>query len=115
VSEGNKELIAMLEPGMIKGITATANGFYGPQGRVLRLKAQIPDQNELLRDFRSGESRIINFEMETSGLYGIGSLLGHNCCTVCAVIANRFSKTYSEDYKLTVDKLIDTVLDKLTV
>ena len=100
---------------MIKGITATANGFYGPQGRVLRLKAQIPDQNELLRDFRSGESRIINFEMETSGLYGIGSLLGHNCCTVCAVIANRFSKTYSEDYKLTVDKLIDTVLDKLTV
>ena len=115
VSEGNKELIAMLEPGMIKGITATANGFYGPQGRVLRLQAQIPDQNELLRDFRSGESRIINFEMETSGLYGIGSLLGHNCCTVCAVIANRFSKTYSEDYKLTVDKLIDTVLDTLTV
>ena len=115
VSEGNQELIAKLEPGMIKGITATANGFYGPQGRVLRLKAQIPGQNELLRDFRSSENRIINFEMETSGLYGIGGLLGHKCCTVCAVIANRFSKTYSENYKLTVDNLIDTVLDRLTV
>lgn len=115
VSEGNKELISILEPGMIKGITATANGFYGPQGRVLRLKAQIPNQNELLRDFKSGDNRIINFEMETSGLYGIGGLLGHKCCTVCAVIANRFSKSYSEDYMLTVDKLIDTVLDRLTV
>jgi len=115
VSEGNKELISILEPGMIKGITATANGFYGPQGRVLRLKAQIPNQNELLRDFKSGDNRIINFEMETSGLYGIGGLLGHKCCTVCAVIANRFSKSYSEDYMLTVDKVIDTVLDRLTV
>jgi len=115
VSEGNQELVDKLEPGMVKGITATANGFYGPQGRVLRLKAQIPNQNELLRDFRSGEQRIVNFEMETSGLYGIGSLLGHKCCTVCAVIANRFSKTYSEDYRVTVDKLIDTVLDRLTV
>lgn len=115
VSEASTELVSLLEEGMVKGITATANGFYGPQGRVLRLMAQIPNQNELLSAFRSGDNRIINFEMETSGLYGIGGLLGHKCCTVCAVIANRFTKNYSKDYKLTVDKLIDTVLDRLTV
>ncbi len=115
VAEGDTSLVKTLENGMYKGITATANGFFGPQGRVLRLQAKIPEQNELLNQFRSGNNRIINFEMETSGLYGIGGLLGHKCATVCAVIANRFTKSYSKDYKVTVDKLVGTVLDRLTV
>ncbi len=114
-AKGNNELIGQLEQGMHKGITATANGFFGPQGRVLRLNAKIPNQNELLNQFRSGQQRIINFEMETSGLYGLGGLMGHRCATVCAVIANRFTKSYSKDYKKTVDQLVDLVLDRLTV
>lgn len=114
VAEGSSQLIQQLEAGMVKGITATANGFYGPQGRALRLKPFLPEQNELLNQFRFNEHRIVNFEMETSGLYGIGGLLGHNCCTVCAVIANRFTKTFSKDYKKTVDQLILTVLQRLT-
>ena len=108
-------MISLLTEKAHTGITITGNGFYGPQGRVLRLHAQIPNQNELLNNFRSKENRIINFEMETSGLYGIGGLLGHNCATVCAVIANRFTQSYSEDYKKTVERLIVTVLDRLTV
>jgi uridine phosphorylase len=100
--------------GMIKGITATAPGFYAPQGRSLRLELQIENINEILRDFRYGNERITNFEMETSALYGLGQMLGHNTATVCAIIANRYAQTFSRDYKKTVEKLIDVVLERLT-
>lgn len=99
---------------IIKGITATASGFYGPQGRALRLNPAINNLNDKLRDFRFNEHRITNFEMETSALYGLGKMLGHNAATVCAIIANRFSKTFSKDYKKSVSNLIDLVLTRLT-
>jgi len=113
------------------GITATAPGFYGPQGRQLRLKAAKPNLNELLTTFsaplsspspvgegfrvRSGEVlRITNFEMETSALYGLGKLLNHKCLTVCVIIANRVIKQFTSDYKKSVEHLITNSLERLT-
>lgn len=112
--KANPELLQIIGKGLVKGITATANGFYAPQGRELRLSAAFPDINDRLRDFSWNEKRITNFEMETSALYGLSSLLGHKACTVCAIIANRYRKEYSKDYKKSVDELIGLVLQRLT-
>lgn len=114
VVKGSDDLVQRIGSGMIKGITATAHGFYGPQGRKLRLNPKKNELNEALRNFRHDGHRITNFEMETSALYGLSGALGHNACTVCAIIANRFQKAYSEDYKKTVDLLIGDLLAKLT-
>ena len=95
------------------GMTVTANGFYGPQGRILRLPLHIPDFNDRLRSFSFNGNRILNFEMETSALYALGKALGHSCLTICAIIANRESKQFSKDYKRTVDHLVKTAIDKL--
>ena len=96
------------------GITATAPGFYGPQGRQIRLKASAPNLNELLTDFKLGEHRITNFEMETSALYGLGKLLDHHCLTICVIIANRVRKEFTSDYKKSVEVLIENCLNKLS-
>ncbi len=114
VVSGSPKLIEQIGEGMIRGITATAHGFYGPQGRKLRLNPKRPDLNEALRSFSFEKHRITNFEMETSALYGLSSALGHNACTVCAIIANRFQKAYSDDYKKTVDALIVQLLSKIS-
>lgn len=112
-AKASDELIERIGKGMYAGITATANGFYGPQGRSLRLGAKVPDLNERLRDFRFHDHRITNFEMETSALYSLCALLGHHAVTVCAIIANRFAKTYSKDYNVPVNDLIVKVLDRI--
>lgn len=96
------------------GITATAPGFYGPQGREIRLKAAMHNLNESLTSFRLNDQRITNFEMETSALYGLGKLLGHNCLTVCVIIANRVRKEFTSDYKKSVEVLIENCLNRLT-
>lgn len=96
------------------GITATAPGFYGPQGRQIRLKASAPDLNELLTAFKLNDLRITNFEMETSALYGLGKLLDHNCLTICVIIANRVRKEFTSDYKKSVEILIENCLNKLS-
>ncbi len=96
------------------GITATAPGFYGPQGRQIRLRASAPNLNELLTDFKLGDQRITNFEMETSALYGLGKLLGHECLTICVIIANRVRKEFTSDYKKSVEILIESCLNKLS-
>ncbi len=110
----SEKLENTISAGMIKGITATASGFYAPQGRALRLNPTIANLNELLSSYKNGEHRITNFEMETSALYGLGSMLGHQTATCCAIIANRQNKTFSQNYKLTVVKLIEDILNKLT-
>lgn len=115
VVEGSKALMQKIGDGFHVGITATAPGFYGPQGRVLRLQTAIPDLNELLETFTYKGHRITNFEMETSALYGLSKLLGHNAVTVCAIIANRKRKEYSKDYKKTIDVLIEQILNRLVV
>jgi uridine phosphorylase len=107
------ELVALLSEGMVKGVTATASGFYGPQGRKLFLTPSIVDLGEKLSSFQYQKHRITNFEMETSALYALGKMMGHHCCTCCAIIANRSRKEYADDYKVIVNDLIQTVLDRL--
>lgn len=89
-----------------QGITVTCPGFYGPQGRVLRLGIRNPDLIDRLTDFRFGQHKITNFEMETSAIYGLGKLLGHNCLAINAIIANRVKKEFSKDAKAATEKLI---------
>jgi len=99
---------------VFKGVTATAGGFYGPQGRVLRLPLQNPELNTKMDNFNFDGVRITNFEMETSVIYGMAKLLGHNACSLNAIIANRPNGNFSKDPKLVVEKLITYTLDKLT-
>lgn len=94
-----------------QGITVTCPGFYGPQGRVLRLGVRNPDLINRLTDFRFGQHRITNFEMETSAIYGLGKLLGHNCLAVNAIIANRVKKEFSKDGKAAVENLIKRFIE----
>ncbi len=114
VVKGSETLINKIGFDLIKGVTATAPGFYGPQGRKLRLSPWVEDFNQQLTDFKFKENRITNFEMETSALYGLGALLGHQTCTVCAIIANRVAKQYSKNYHVSVEQLIQLVLERLT-
>jgi uridine phosphorylase len=93
------------------GITVTCPGFYGPQGRVLRLGLRNPDLVNRLTDFRFGQHRITNFEMETSAIYGLGKLLGHNCLAVNAIVANRVVKEFSKDGKAAVENLIGKFIE----
>lgn len=97
-----------------KGITATAGGFYGPQGRVLRLGIQDDNLNSKMDNFEFEGNRITNLEMETAAIYGLSKLLGHNALSLNAIIANRATKTFSEDPYKAVDELIKYTLDKLT-
>ena len=96
-----------------KGITLTASGFYAPQCRVLRLPLGIPDFSEQLIGIRCKDLSFANMEMETSALYCLSKLLTHNALTVCVVIANRANKTFSKDYHLAMDKLIEMVLNRV--
>ncbi|HET9747050.1 MAG TPA: nucleoside phosphorylase [Chitinophagaceae bacterium] len=94
-----------------QGITITCPGFYGPQGRILRLGVSNPELIDRLTQFRFGQHRITNFEMETSAIYGLSKLLGHNCLSLNAVIANRVRKEFSKDSKAAVENLIMNVLE----
>ncbi len=114
IVKGSETLFNLLKDGTEHGMTATANGFYGPQGRQLRLKPTVPDLNERLSKFNYQGQRITNFEMETSALFGLGKALGHECATVCAIIANRFRKEYSKNHDQTVEQLISFVVDRVT-
>ena len=98
---------------MHKGITCTIGGFYGPQGRVLRLPIQDSDLNSKMDNFEFKGNRITNLEMETTAIYGLSALLGHNALSLNAIIANRASGTFSEDPTKAVDELIAYTLDKL--
>ncbi len=112
--KASPQLLTKFKPGNFVGITATAPGFYGPQGREIRLKAAMQNLNESLTSFKLNEQRITNFEMETSALYGLGKLLGHNCLTVCVIIANRVRKEFTSDYKKSVEVLIENCLHTLS-
>jgi uridine phosphorylase len=115
VVKASQKLLNLIGHDQQQGITATAPGFYGPQGRQLRLAPSLPDLNEKLGSFSHNNLRVTNFEMETSALYGLGKLLGHDCVTVCAIIANRVARTYSKDYKTAINNLISLVLERLAV
>jgi len=99
---------------VFKGVTATAVGFYGPQGRVLRLPIQDPDLNSKIDCFKYKNQRITNLEMETSAIYGLSKLLGHHACSMNAIIANRANGTFSENPYKPVEELILFTLEKLS-
>ena len=111
--EGSKELMNKIGFDMTHGITASAGGFYGPQGRQIRAKLKYPDLNSKIDTFNYNGRRITNLEMETSALYGLSKMLGHNALTVCVAIANRVTKEFSKDYHPAVDALIQTVLERI--
>ncbi|MGY6562659.1 MAG: nucleoside phosphorylase [Luteibaculaceae bacterium] len=112
--KGSSVLFNALKDECIAGITATAVGFYAPQGRSIRLPLRNKAQNTSLTNFNWNGRKITNYEMETSALYGLGSMLGHDVITVCAIIANRTRGEFSADPKKDVEQLIDVVLDKLS-
>jgi len=113
VVESDQDLRLKVGRGMTMGITATASGFYGPQARILRLGLKYDELHPTYSTFEWQDERITNFEMETSALYGLSSMLGHKAVTVCAVIANRQRREYSKDYKKTIGHLIETILDRI--
>lgn len=113
LSRASSKLVELLSPDMHKGITASCSGFYAPQMRQLRLQPSRLDLIEKLNTFRFNENRITNFEMETGAMYGLAKLLGHHCCSVNVIVANRISQQYSERPEEAMHKLIKTVLDRL--
>ncbi|NND93779.1 MAG: nucleoside phosphorylase [Flavobacteriales bacterium] len=114
VVESDVDLRLRIAPDLVQGITATASGFYAPQGRVLRIPLAHPGLNQSFTEFSWNNQQIVNYEMETSALYGLGRRLGHRTCTVCAVIANRLRKEYSKDYQATIRSMVAEVLERLT-
>ena len=99
---------------MHKGLTGTAGGFYGPQGRVLRLDIQDADLNSKMDSFEFNDIKMTNLEMETAAIYGLGKLLGHNCLSLNAIIANRATGDFSSDPYKAVDELIAYTLEKIS-
>jgi uridine phosphorylase len=114
VIDANAELIARINQGdMVNGVTIAAGGFFGPQGRELRVPLADPKQNEKVESFEYNGYKITNFEMESSALAGLAKLMGHKAMTVCMVIANRLIKEANPNYKNSIDTLIKTVLDRI--
>jgi len=111
--ESSDELFDKVCFDMRSGFTIAAPGFYGPQGRILRLNTLDMDLNNKISNFEYNGMKITNFEMESSAIYGLSKLLGHNALTVCNIIANRLRKEYSSDYKISVKKLVEKVLNRL--
>ena len=105
---------AMFEGCSVMGVTISASGFYGPQGRVVRQPLAMPDMIADIESFRFGDYRITNFEMEGSALAGLATQLGHDAGTVCCAIANRYLKDANTDYKKMVRNLIELSLDRIT-
>jgi len=114
VAQANPELIDQIaQDDMVRGITIACGGFYGPQGRQIRLRIQDPQQNEKVEAFEYGGLRICNFEMESSAVAGLSSLLGHRAMTCCMVVANRYTTEVNTEYKNSIDTLIEMVLDRI--
>ena len=111
--KASQRMIDLMSGWTVKGMTISAPGFYGPQGRVLRLGLAMPDMLEKLETWRYDGRRITNFEMESSALAGMAAQLGHDAVTVCCAIANRYAGESNTDYKPFVEKMIRQSLDTL--
>lgn len=114
VANANTDLINRISGNeMVRGITIACGGFYGPQGRQLRVPIEDPEQNKKVESFLFGDLKIMNFEMESSALAGLASLLGHDAMTCCMVVANRYAKEMNTNYKNQIDDLIKLVLERI--
>jgi uridine phosphorylase len=109
----DQELLDRIGFDMVKGITISASGFYGPQGRHVRLGLNSPEQNERLESFEYQGLKICNYEMESAALAGLSRLMGHKALTACLIIAGRYSGDMNTDYKGSFDGLITRVLDRI--
>lgn len=114
ITGASSHLLKEFVQGYHHGITVTCPGFYGPQGRVLRLGLANPIFVDLLTGFSFGNHRITNFEMETSAIYGLGKLLNHHCLSISAIVANRVKKEFSNNAAAAVDNLIKNVVETLS-
>lgn len=114
IVSADEELVAQIGgDDMVRGNTISAVGFYGPQGRKVRLALANPDLNRLLEEFEYRGRYITNYEMESAPLAGMGRLMGHRCMTVCSIIANRFNNSANPNYKSGIRDLVQTVLDRI--
>lgn len=114
IVKANEELVDRIaKDDMMRGCTIAANGFYGPQGRVLRVNIAVPDINEKITDFRYEGQRITNYEMEGSCIAGLALHMGHKAMTVCCVIAQRKVEAANTDYKPRVKELVRTILERI--
>ncbi|MBK7958315.1 MAG: nucleoside phosphorylase [Bacteroidetes bacterium] len=113
IAKGDAALVEKFSKFAIKGTTLTHTGFYAPQGRKIRFELAKPAFIEMMSTYRWGEQRITNFEMETAGIYGLGGLLGHRCCAVNAIVANRALGVVAKDMKKTVERAIKSSLEQL--
>jgi uridine phosphorylase len=111
---GSASLLKLFTKDINHGITVTCPGFYGPQGRVLRMGLALPHLNDSLTRFSFGQHRITNFEMETAAIYGLGKMLGHQCLSLNAIVANRANMTFSANSEAAVKKLIEHTLTIMT-
>ena len=115
IADASEKLISKFDDTIFKkGVTISAPGFYGPQGRVLRLPLAVPELNTQIEEFRYKSYKITNFEMESSAIYGLSKMLGHEALTVCLIIANRVNLTANQNYRVEMKKLISLVLERLT-
>ncbi|MCH2199527.1 MAG: nucleoside phosphorylase [Flavobacteriales bacterium] len=113
VAKADKVLLHTIGEGMVHGITVTANGFYGPQNRALRVPLRDAERMDQMRSFQTSEHRLTNFEMECAGIYALGSMLSHRVLTCCVVLANRYNEEFTTDPAKAVESLIDAVLGRL--
>lgn len=112
--DADTELIERIaKDDMVRGVTIACGGFFGPQGRELRLPLADPNQNQKIMDFKHNEWRITNFEMESSAVAGLAKLMGHRAMTCCMVIANRVSHKATPNYKNNIENLIRLVLERI--
>ena len=112
--DGDSEMLERIAgDDMVRGITIAGNGFYGPQGRKLRLPLADPQQNEKIEQFEYQGLHITNYEMESSALSGLSRLMGHKATTVCMIVASRLMKEVNINYKNTIDTLITAVLNRI--
>ena len=110
ISAASASLLKLFTTNFYQGITVTCPGFYGPQGRVLRLGLNNPSLINRLTDFKFGAHRITNFEMETAAIYGLSRLMGHQCLALNVIVANRVTQTFSDNAPLHIDRLIQQFL-----
>ncbi|OGT67013.1 MAG: phosphorylase [Gammaproteobacteria bacterium RIFCSPLOWO2_02_FULL_38_11] len=115
VAAASPSLFNIFEKQFRSGITATCGGFYAPQGRLLRALTSKPQLIEKLNQFHFRDFRLTNFEMETAGIYGLGRVLGHHCCSLSVIVANRITQQFSRDPQRAITRLIEQVLERVAL
>jgi len=115
VESDSKLFKKIVSEDMVPGVTISAPGFYGPQGRELRLPTADPELNDKIESFRFNGMKITNYEMECSAIYGLSHLLGHHALTICAIIANRVTREANENYKPVIKNLVKIVLERIVM